>query len=111
MNWLHHVAHDFDATRHFLFLQIHPVIWWGNIVAGLVVFVVINICWALFLKKWVHKFAAEVLRRHHEKVVAPLLKAQHEEHMAHLRHIIKHHPDIPPFVHRDETGKFTKGPQ
>ena|ERR1039458_6967717 len=102
MHWLHHVVHDFDATRHFIAVQCHPGNWFGNIVAGVVVFVIINICWALFLKKWVHKFAAEVLKRHHEKIVQPamdahqaathaLLKKQHKSHLAAIRKTKENH--------------------
>ena len=99
--FLHHVAHDFDATRHFLFVQVHPGVWWGNIVAGLFVFVVVNICWQWFLKKWVHKFLAVALKRHHDKVVQPVLDAHHEEqvrlaevhHAAQMKLAKKHHEE------------------
>lgn len=91
---LHHVAHDFDATRRFLFLQVHPVIWWGNIVAGVVVFIVINICWQWFLKKWVKAGLSKLHRKdlatHHEEVVKPLLEAQHK---AVLEQAAKHHDE------------------
>jgi len=81
--FLHHIAHDFDATRHFLFSQAHPIVWWGNIVAGVFVFVVINICWQWFLKKWVKaglaKIHHEELERHHREVVKPLLESQQDK--------------------------------
>jgi hypothetical protein len=39
--FFHHVAHDFDATRHFIAVQVHPGNWFGNIVAGVVVFIIL----------------------------------------------------------------------
>jgi hypothetical protein len=81
--FLHHVAHDFDATRHFLAGQVHPGNWFGNIVAGVVVFIVVDVCWQAFLKKWVARGLARIhraeLERHHAEVVKPLLEAQHKE--------------------------------
>jgi hypothetical protein len=48
-------------------------------------------------------------KRHIEDLKAHAVgenKLLHEK----LDHIIKNHPDIPTFVRRDETGKFTKKP-
>ena len=96
---LHHVAHDFDATRHFLISQSHPVVWWGNIVAGVVVFVVVDICWQLFLKKWVKrglaKIHAEELKKHAERE-AEARKVENDALHRKLNHLIKHSPDVPP---------------
>jgi hypothetical protein len=39
------------------------------------------------------------------------MKALHDKFDHHerlLQHVIKHSKDIPPYVHRDETGKFKK---
>jgi hypothetical protein len=84
---LHHVAHDFDATRHFLAAQVHPGNWFGNIVAGVVVFVIVDVCWQSFAKKWVKaalaKIHREELERHHREVVQPALDA-------HLAEVKKH---------------------
>jgi zona occludens toxin (predicted ATPase) len=83
MHWLHHVAHDFDATRHFVAGQVHPGNWFGNIVAGVVVFLVIDVCWRLFAKKLVtnaiRKIHAEEIARHHREVVKPEAEARHAE--------------------------------
>jgi hypothetical protein len=101
---LHYVAHDFDTTRHFLAAQAQPIVWWGNIVAGVVVFVVVDVCWNLFAKKWVKKAIAEIhreeLARHHRDVVKPEADARHAElfeqaakhHKAHLDAIRKAKP-------------------
>ena len=68
---------------HFLYQQVQLDSWFGNVVAGVVVFVVVDICWQLFLKKWVKeglaKVHAEALKIHHEKVVRPELDARHNE--------------------------------
>jgi hypothetical protein len=86
---LHHVAHDFDATRHFLAVQVHPGNWFGNIVAGVVVFVIVDICWQSFAKKWVKEAIAtihrEELLRHHNEVVKPLMDKQHKAHLDAIR--------------------------
>lgn len=85
---LHHVAHDFDATRHFLCAQVHPGNWFGNIVAGVVVFVAVDVCWQWFAKKWVKKGLAaihrEELERHHREVVQPALDAHLAEVKRHV---------------------------
>jgi hypothetical protein len=86
MRWLHHVAHDFDASRHFLAGQVHPGNWFGNIVAGVVVFIFVDVCWRLFAKelvtKFVRKIHAEEIARHHREVVKPEADARHAEAMA-----------------------------
>jgi flagellar biosynthesis/type III secretory pathway M-ring protein FliF/YscJ len=83
MRWLNHVAHYFDATRHFLAGQVHPGNWFGNIVAGVVVFIIIDVCWRLFAKKFVtqalRKIHAEEIARHHREVVKPEADARHRE--------------------------------
>jgi hypothetical protein len=95
MHWLHHVAHDFDATRHFVAGQVHPGNWFGNIVAGVVVFLVIDVCWRLFAKKLVtnaiRKIHAEEIARHHREVVKPEADARHKAAMQLAR---RHHHEI-----------------
>jgi hypothetical protein len=77
--------HEFEQVRHWLFLQIHPGNWFGNIVAGIVVYFFITLCWQWFLKKWVKKglakIHAEALAKHHRDVVKPEADAHHEEHV------------------------------
>jgi len=68
---------------HFLYTQIQLTTWFGNVVAGVVVFVVVDICWQLFLKKWLKKALAQIhreeLERHHREVVKPEADARHQE--------------------------------
>jgi hypothetical protein len=76
MNELHRLYFN---VWHFLFQQIQWGNWFGNVVAGVVVFVVVDVCWQLFAKKWVKeaiaKIHAEELARHHREVVQPALDA------------------------------------
>ena len=86
MNELHHVYFN---VWHFLYGQIQLQNWFGNVVAGVVVFVLVDICWQLFLKKWVKRAIAEIhreeLARHHREVVEPLMEKHHAEHLAAIK--------------------------
>ena len=81
MNWFHGV---YFHSWHFIYAQSQLTVWFGNIVAGFVVFVVIDVCWQLFLKKWVTLALHEI----HSKQNAELHRK--------LNHIIHYSPDIPP---------------
>jgi hypothetical protein len=101
MHWTHHVAHDFDASRHFIAAQVHPGVWFGNIVAGVFVFVVVDICWQLWLKKpverWFEKRHENSLAKHHRDVVEPLMTAQHLQVLAQAEQHHREHMDrLPP---------------
>ena len=84
MNELHRLYFN---VWHFLFQQVQWTNWFGNVVAGVVVFVVVDVCWQLFLKKWVKEAVARVhreeLERHHRETVQPALDA-------HLAEVKKH---------------------
>ena len=84
MNELHHLYFN---LWHFLYQQCQLDTWFGNVVAGVVVFIAMDVCWQLFLKKWVKEGLAKVhraeLERHHREVVQPALDA-------HLAEVKKH---------------------
>ena len=88
MTFLHHVAHDFDATRHFLAGQVHPGNWFGNIVAGVVVWAVVDVIWQWKLKAiyeaWVHRMHLKALAEHHRTVVQPAMDAHHADMKDHV---------------------------
>ena len=69
---------------HFIYSQIQLTNWFGNVVAGVVVFIVVDVCWQWFLKRWV----TDALHRVHV--------IQNAELHRKLDHIIQNHPDIPP---------------
>ena len=96
LNELHHV---FFNVWHFLYGQIQLTNWFGNCVAGVVVFIVVDVCWQLFLKKWVKRAIAEIhreeLARHHREVVKPEADLRHLEHMNAIK------------GNRDSKGRFT----
>ena len=72
---------------HFLYGQVQLPNWFGNVVAGVAVFLVVDVCWQLFLKKWVKEAIAKIhreeLERHHREIVQPALDA-------HLAEVKKH---------------------
>ena len=87
--------HAYFHAWHFLYTQIQLTNWFGNVVAGVVVFVVVDVCWQLFLKKWVKaeiaKIHAEELRKHQIKVEAhaerlhkEVLDQAENHHQSHL---------------------------
>ena len=84
MNEIHSL---YFHSWHFLYQQAQLTNWFGNVVAGVVVFLVVDVCWQLFLKKWVKEAIAEIhkeeLARHHKDVVQPALDA-------HLAEVKKH---------------------
>ena len=82
MSWLHGT---YFHVWHFLYTQIQLTTWFGNVVAGVVVFVVMDVCWQWFLKRLVKN----ALQRFHSEQLSSL--------HAKLDHIIDKHPDIPPF--------------
>ncbi len=84
------IARAYIHAWHFLFTQIQLTTWFGNVVAGVVVFVVVDVCWQLFLKKWV----TDALHRIHAMQNAELHRK--------LDHIIHHHPDIPDLPEGDK---------
>ena len=69
---------------HFLYSQVQLTVWFGNVVAGVVVFVVMDILWRWFGRRLFH---AMMKRIHADSL---------EEIHAKLDHVILHHPDIPP---------------
>lgn len=75
MTWTHNVYFHF---WHWAFQQVQLDNWFGNIVAGIV--------------GWVA--AKERYKQFHEKINAPLHDKLDMSHDL-MRHIIKHHPDIP----------------
>ena len=80
MNWLHNV---YFHSWHWLFQQIQLDSWFGNIVAGVVVWLA----------------ARDRYKKFHEKMNAPLHdKLEHTHDL--LQHVIKHSPDIPEFHDR-----------
>ena len=101
---MHELHHVYFNVWHFLYNQIQLTNWFGNVVAGVVVFVLVDVCWQLFAKKWVKKAIAEIhreeLARHHRDVVKPEADARHAElfeqaakhHKAHLDAIRKAKP-------------------
>ena len=68
MTWPHNL---YFHAWHWLFTQIQLDNWFGNIVAGVVGYLL----------------ARDRYKKFHEKLHAPALR--------HLQHIVKHHPDIP----------------
>lgn len=84
MNEIHSL---YFHSWHFLYQQTQLTNWFGNVVAGVVVFLVVDVCWQLFLKKWAKEAIAEIhkeeLARHHKDVVQPALDA-------HLAEVKKH---------------------
>ena len=97
---MHELHHVYFNVWHFLYNQIQLTNWFGNVVAGVVVFVLVDVCWQLFAKKWVKRAIAEIhreeLARHHREVVQPALDA-------HLVEVKKHVTG----GHRDSKGRFT----
>lgn len=82
MNWLHGLW--FHAW-HFTYQQVQLTNWFGNIVAGVVGFVVGSGLWARVIAPW--------WRRFHLDIHATAQRALHGK----LDHIIFHHPDIPDY--------------
>ena len=68
MTFLHNV---YFHSWHWVFQQVQLDNWFGNIVAGVVGYVL----------------ARDRYRKFHEKLNEPVI--------LHLKHIIRHHPDIP----------------
>ena len=89
MAGMHELHNVYFHTWHFLYNQVQLTNWFGNCVAGVVVFVLVDICWQLFAKKWVKRAIAEIhreeLKRHHEEVVKPLMEKHHAEHLAAIK--------------------------
>jgi len=82
-------VHDlYFRLWHFLYQQCQLDTWFGNVVAGVVVFFFVDVCWQLFLKKWVKEAIAKIhreeLTRHHKEVVQPALDAHLEEVKKHV---------------------------
>lgn len=99
--WLHHLW----------FTYFVPSLW-GNGPEAIVQTVAYGAA-AVVLIPPVRKFVARHVRDIKEHVTGET-KALHEKlDLAHAKmdHIIKYHPDVPAFVHRDEGGKFKKQPE
>lgn len=77
------MSHAYFDVWHFIYQQVQLDNWFGNVVAGVVVFIVMDVCWQTFLKKWVTKIIREIHSLEND--------ALHRK----LDHIIRYHPDIP----------------
>jgi len=99
--WFHNT---FFHAWHFLYNQVQLTNWFGNVVAGVVVWFVVTLLWKFFLKKWIKKALAEIHReeieRHHREIVKPEADARHREHLKALGIT-----QLPP---RDAKGHFVK---
>ena len=45
------MSHAYFDVWHFIYQQVQLDNWFGNVVAGVVVFIVMDVCWQTFLKK------------------------------------------------------------
>lgn len=75
---------------HWTFQQVQLSQWFGNIVAGVVVFIAVSLFWPR-LRHAIERF----VKRHVAAGNAELHAKLDESHRL-MRHIIKHSPDIPP---------------
>lgn len=74
------ISHIYFHAWHWLFQQVQLDVWFGNIVAGVLAWLV----------------ARDHYKKFHEKLNAPLHAKIDTAHDL-MRHIIHHHPDIPDF--------------
>jgi hypothetical protein len=93
MNWLHHFWFTYEWPSD-----------QGNGPEAVSEMLVVAIFVSLLVPR-VRKWWA----RHIEELKAHV-SAENKELHEKMDHIIKHHPDIPDFIHRDESGKFKKKP-
>lgn len=83
-----------------------------NILASLIIFDVVTLAAALFYPP-VKKALDESIKLHKKALTEDIkghVSSELSDVHAKLDHVIKHHPDIPEFVHRDDSGKFKKKP-
>ena len=110
-----HWAHGtFFHAWHFLYTQIQLTTWFGNIVAGVVTFVVLTLVWPRFrhiVKRAIgvtslhdkldrqHKEHLEQASKHHQAAIL-LAKSHHDAHMKAIQ--------PPSVIPRSPDGKFAK---
>ena len=51
---------------HWLYQQVQINVWFGNIVAGIVVFIVMDVAWRWKVKGWVNEFVHKHFAHHRE---------------------------------------------
>ena len=94
----HLVVHYLDVFRHDLAYAWFWTDWVGNLVAGIVVFVLMSLFWPRF-RRAIEAFAKRHVASIHEK-----LDGQHKEHMALVRKNHKEALDLARAHHRERMG-------